>query len=64
MLSQGSIAKKTAQAIKKDLEKSIEPLEMFAILRKHIRTLAVEETQNGKNSVKREVILSGYLTKA
>jgi superfamily II DNA or RNA helicase/HKD family nuclease len=64
MLSQGSIAKKTAQAIKKDLEKSIEPLEMFAILRKHIRTLAVEETQSGKNSVKREVILSGYLTKA
>lgn len=64
MLSQGTMAKKTAQVIKKELEKTIEPLEMFSILRKHIRNIAVEETTEGKNSVKREVILSGYLTKA
>ena len=62
MISQGTIAKKTAQAIKKEFELTIEPLEMFGILRKHIRSIAVEESQNGRNSIKREVILSGYLT--
>lgn len=63
MIAQGSIAKKVAQSIKKELEKTLEPLEMFAILRKHIRNVAVEEVQYGRNSIKREVILSGYLTK-
>ena len=62
MITQGTVAKKTAQNIKKEFELTIEPLAMFAILRKHIRSIAVEETQNGKNSLKREVILSGYLT--
>ena len=62
MISQGTIAKKTAQAIKKEFELTIEPVEMFGILRKHIRSIAVEESQNGRNSIKREVILSGYLT--
>lgn len=63
MLAHGTIAKKTAQAIKKEFEHTLEPLEMFAILRKHIRSVAVEETQHGKNKIKKEVILSGYLTK-
>ena len=62
MIAQGSIAKKTAQSIKKEFELTIEPLQMFSILRKHIRSIAVEESQNSKNSIKREVILSGYLT--
>lgn len=64
MLAHGTMAKKTAQVIKKELEKTIEPLEIFAILRKHVRNIAVEETSEGKSIVKREVILSGYLTKA
>lgn len=62
MINQGTIAKKTAQAIKKEFELTIDPLEMFAILRKYIRSIAVEESQSGRNSLKREVILSGYLT--
>lgn len=62
MINQGTIAKKTALAIKKEFELTIDPLEMFAILRKYIRSMAVEESQNRRNSTKREVILSGYLT--
>ena len=62
MIVQGSMAKKTAQSIKKDFELTLDPLQMFAILRKHIRSIAIDNTQQGRNSVKREVILSGYLT--
>ncbi|MBN8701921.1 MAG: helicase [Bacteroidetes bacterium] len=64
MLSQGSLAKKTAQAIKKEFEKVLDPLQMLGILRKHIRTIVAEENQHGGSFTKREVILSGYLTKA
>ena len=63
MIAQGSIAKKVAQSIKKEMEKTLDPLELFSILRKHIRTLAVYESQHCRNNIKREVILSGYLTK-
>ena len=63
MLAQGTIAKKTAQLIKNELEKTIDPLQMLHILEKHIRFVAVESTQNAKKFQKREVILSGYLTK-
>ncbi len=63
MLSQGTIAKKTAQYIKKDLEKTTDPLQILHILEKHIRFVAIEGAQNTKKYQKREVILSGYLIK-
>ena len=63
MLSQGTIAKKTAQLIKTELEKTTDPLQILHILEKHIRNIAIEETQNTKKFQKREVILSGYITK-
>lgn len=63
MLAQGTIAKKTAQLIKTELEKTTDPLQILHILEKHIRNIAIEETQNTKKFQKREVILSGYITK-
>jgi hypothetical protein len=62
MIAQGLIAKKTAQTVKKAIEKTDDPLEMLSILRKHIRT----ENESGNHQVKptgirREIILSGYL---
>mgnify|MGYP003825709207 FL=1 len=63
MIQQGLMAKKTAQKIKKELEKEDDPLEMLHILQRHIRSVAVDEIQNGKSPIAREVILSGYLLK-
>ncbi|MCO5936889.1 SNF2-related protein [Mucilaginibacter sp. RB4R14] len=63
MLTQGTIAKKTTQFIKNDLEKTLDPLETLNILRKHIRLIAIEGTKEIKKFQKREVILSGYLIK-
>lgn len=63
MLTQGTIAKKTAQLIKNELEKTTDPLQMLHILEKHIRFVAIEGVQNAKKFQKREVILSGYLIK-
>ncbi|HBH05087.1 MAG TPA: helicase [Flavobacteriales bacterium] len=63
MLQQGTMAKKVAQLIKKELERTIDPLETLNILRKHIRTVAIENSNNKKSFQKREVILSGYLIK-
>ncbi len=63
MLQQGLMAKKVAQRIKKELEKEDNPLKMMGILRKHIRSVAFEETSNSKSPIQREVILSGYLLK-
>ena len=61
MIDQGTIAKKIAQKIKKALEKTLEPLEVLAILRKHIRIVTVADTRVHDKALKREVILSGYL---
>ncbi|MEM6737550.1 MAG: SNF2-related protein, partial [Bacteroidota bacterium] len=61
MLAQGTIAKKTAQKLKKELELEDEPIKMLGILRRHIRSIAVEESQTKDPRAKREVILSGYL---
>ncbi|MCD6556679.1 MAG: hypothetical protein J7K64_05735 [Bacteroidales bacterium] len=61
MLQLGTMAKKTARDIKKELERTLEPLEMLNILRKHIRTTAIENSNTKKVLQKREVILSGYL---
>lgn len=62
MINQGTIAKKIAQTIKKEIEKTLDPLEILAILRKHIRL--IDDTEGRKNDstqTQREVILSGYL---
>jgi superfamily II DNA or RNA helicase len=61
MIQQGRMAKKTAQKIKKEFEKEDDPLQMLHILQRHVRNVAVEEIQNGKPPLAREVILSGYL---
>ncbi len=64
MLSLGTMAKKTAQLIKKELEKTLDPIEALNILRKHIRAIAIESSNDNKKKLqKREVILSGYLVK-
>ncbi|HPI68147.1 MAG TPA: SNF2-related protein [Bacteroidales bacterium] len=61
MIQQGLMAKKTAQKIKKELEKEDDPLQMLHILQRHIRSVAVDDIHNGKSPIAREVILSGYL---
>lgn len=63
MLLQGTIAKKTAQLIKNELEKTTDPLQVLHILEKNIRFVAIEGAKNAKKFQKREVILSGYITK-
>jgi len=63
MLAQGTIAKKTAQLIKNELEKTTDPLQVLHILEKNIRFVAIEGAKNAKKFQKREVILSGYITK-
>jgi superfamily II DNA/RNA helicase len=63
MLAQGTIAKKIAQLIKKELEKTIDPLETLHILEKHIRFVAIERNNAANKFQKREVILSGYIIK-
>ena len=61
MIARGTIAKKTAQSVRKELERTLDPLEVIAILRKHIRVVDTPETAvNTTASSKREVILSGY----
>lgn len=61
MTAQGLMAKKTAQTIKKAFEKTLDPLEMLAVLRKHIRTIDEGTPQIRKsNGARREIILSGY----
>lgn len=63
MIQQGLMAKKTAQKIKKELEREDNPLKMLGILRHHIRSLTFDHSTNNKSYIKREVILSGYLVK-
>lgn len=63
MLTQGTLAKKTTQSIKNDLEKTLDPLETLNILRKYIRLISIEGNNEAKKFQKREVILSGYLVK-
>ena len=63
MIQNGLMAKKTAQKIKKELEKEDDPLQMLHILQRHIRSVAVDEIRNGKSPIAKEVILSGYLLK-
>jgi len=59
----GTMAKRTARDIKNEMERTIDPLEVINILRKHIRATAIENSTTKKAFQKREVILSGYLIK-
>ncbi len=62
MLTNGTMAKKTAQKIKKLFEKTLDPLVMLSILRQHIRLVGdFQERKNNRSPARREVILSGYL---
>ena len=62
MLSQGTIAKKVAQTIKKEFERTMDSLEMLIILRKHIRIVDdYGRRKNTRTQARHEVILSGYL---
>lgn len=63
MIAQGTIAKKVAQIIKKEMEKTMDPLDVLFILRKHIHSAKVVESEISDTILKREVILSGYLLK-
>lgn len=63
MLVQGTIAKKTAQLIKSELEKTIDPIHILHILEKHIRFATIDVAKDANKFQKREVILSGYITK-
>jgi hypothetical protein len=60
MIKQGMVAKKVAQVIKKEFEKTVDPLEMLASLRKHVRVLAKQESGKNKRVNKREIVLSVY----
>lgn len=61
MIAQGTLAKKTAQTIKKAFEKTLDPLEMTTILRKHIRVVdGAAAGQHKAGQIGREVILSAY----
>lgn len=62
-LTQGKMAKKTAQKVKKELEKVLQPLQALQVLRKYGRINVNLEKDDKKNYQKREVILSGYITK-
>lgn len=63
MLAHGSIAKKTAQLIKAEIENITDPLQILRILEKHIRLVQIDEKKSTKKYQKREVILSGYVIK-
>lgn len=69
LITDGALAKKTAQVIKKAIEKAwheqgaLDPMKVLHILQTNIRSTAIENKQNGNGYHKREVILSGYLIK-
>jgi superfamily II DNA or RNA helicase len=68
MLISGVIAKKTAQTIKKEIEKviiaenSVDPMKILHILRTHIKLSTIEKSDQSGNYLKREVILSEYFS--
>ncbi len=60
MIKQGTLAKKTAQILKRGFEKTVDPLEMLAILRKNIRVVDKQDTTKNKRINKKEIILSVF----
>jgi superfamily II DNA/RNA helicase len=69
LLADGRMPKKTAQVIKRAIEKTsieqgvVDPMKVLHILQNNIRSTVFENHHNGNNYLKREVILSGYLIK-
>lgn len=69
MLASGSIAKKTTQTVKKEIEKiaaeenAIDPMKVLYVLRKYIKVIDLETSDASGSYLKREVILSEYLLK-
>ncbi|MBN1292670.1 MAG: helicase [Candidatus Latescibacteria bacterium] len=61
MLEQGSVAKKKAQKIRKEIEREENPLKILQILRKYIRFTDTVTGSNNETPKPREVILSCYL---
>ncbi|WP_300461259.1 helicase-related protein [Desulfobacula sp.] len=65
MIRQGTLAKKTAMTIKRAFEKTLDPLVMLKILRKHIRVVDSESSISQQpHQYKKEIILSAYQVKA
>lgn len=68
-ITDGRLAKKTAQIIKNEIEKTVadtgrlDPMKVLHILQKHIRETKIEAIQQENSFHKREVILSAYLLK-
>jgi superfamily II DNA or RNA helicase len=66
MIASGAIAKKTAQIVKKEIDKlaaaenRLDPLKILFILQKYIKPANMERQQEAGSSLKREVILSEY----
>jgi hypothetical protein len=61
MLKQGTIAKKVAQNLKKTFERTLDPLEMLAALRKQVKVVEdSDETAPRSRQHKKEIILSVY----
>ena len=69
LIADGAIAKKTAQVIKKQIEKAVadqgilDPMKVLHILQNNIRTAVIDNHNSTNGYLKREVILSGYLIK-
>ncbi|MDD5673367.1 MAG: SNF2-related protein [Chitinivibrionales bacterium] len=61
MLEQGTIAKKTAQNIRNEIEQEEEPLKVLKSLQKHIKYSGNFSQANTTSPSRREVILSCYL---
>lgn len=61
MMSEGLVAKKTAQTIKNAFEKTLDPLEMLGILRQQIRLVDASTARPAAQvGSRREIILSSY----
>jgi ERCC4-related helicase len=69
MLASGVVAKKTAQLIKKELDKialaenRLDPMKVLYILRTYIKTVDINKGRQSAIYLKREVILSEYFLK-
>jgi len=61
MLEQGTIAKKTAQQIRKEIEHEEVPLKIVRVLQKYVRLTGDNNNHHQQEQKPREVILSCYL---
>ena len=61
MLEQGTIAKKTAQNIRNEIEREEEPLKIVRVLQKYIQYADTGLQAHTTKPLRKEVILSCYL---